>query len=266
MKTPRQTPPAWAVRFFRWFCNDHLSEAVLGDMLELYTRRRRQYNKLKADLLFLWNVLQFMQPFAIRKNRSNYPSNHLAMFQNFIKVAYRSMSRQKMYTVITIGGFAIGLATCLVIFLFIRNELSYDTWYKGKQVYRVYNEWNEPGNFERWEAMTPAMGPVMKEEFPEVESEGRLISYKWFLGGSDLVRPENNTDDFFQEGIAYADSTLLNILEIPMLYGDRGKALGSPKSVVLSKEVANKFFPNENPVGKTLIFNEDKNTPYVIGG
>lgn len=262
----RQSPPSWAIRFFRWFCNDHLSDAVLGDMLELYARRRRQHSKIRADLLFLWNVIQFIQPFAIRKKHSTYPPNHFAMFRNFMKVAYRGMSRQKMYTGITIGGFAIGLATCIVIFLFIRNELSYDTWYKGKQVYRIYNEWNEKGNMERWVSMTPQMSTILKEQFPEVESSGRLVSYKWFLAGSDLVRPENNTDDFYQEGVAYADSSLLGILDIPMRYGDRNKALVPVKSVVLSREVADKFFPNENPVGKTMIFNEDKLNPYVIGG
>ena len=102
-------PPSWATQLFRSFCNDHLSDAVLGDLMELYERRVSDIGKIKADLFFVWNVVQFVQPFALRKKKSS-PQNHYAMFRNYFKIAFRSMSRQKMYTGIKIGGFAIGLA------------------------------------------------------------------------------------------------------------------------------------------------------------
>jgi putative ABC transport system permease protein len=63
----RKGPPVWAIRFFRWYCNDHLKETVLGDMEELYARRFSKLGKRKADLLFVWNVFLFLQPFAIKK-------------------------------------------------------------------------------------------------------------------------------------------------------------------------------------------------------
>ena len=106
-------PPKWITGFFRWYCNDHLSEAALGDMIELYGRRRKTIGKLRADLLFTWNVLSFLQPFAIKRKSS--PQNNLAMFENYLKISWRAMSRQKMYAAIKVGGFAIGLATCILI-------------------------------------------------------------------------------------------------------------------------------------------------------
>src|SRR5689334_2480548 len=118
-------PPKWAVRFFRWYCNDHLSEAVLGDFIELHKRRYAALGKRRADLLFTWNVIMFLQPFAIKRKSETTQTNHLAMLQNYLKIAWRTMTRQKMYTGIKIGGFALGLATCILIFLFIRNEVSY---------------------------------------------------------------------------------------------------------------------------------------------
>ncbi len=138
----KESPPKWAVRFFRWYCNDHLSDAVLGDMVELYLRRKKKFGKRKADLLFLWNVLCFLQPFAIKRKSS--PQNNIAMFENYLKIAWRTMSRQKMYTGIKVGGFAIGLATCILIFLFIRNEISYDNQYANQNIYRLYNDWRGP--------------------------------------------------------------------------------------------------------------------------
>src|SRR3954447_12601089 len=105
------SPPKLIIRFFRWFCNDHLSDAVLGDMLELYQRRRKKLGKRRADWLFLWNVICFLQPFAIRNKRNLSPQNNIAMLENYLKITWRTMARQKMYTGIKVGGFAIGLAT-----------------------------------------------------------------------------------------------------------------------------------------------------------
>src|SRR5688500_15791726 len=100
----KNKPPGWAINFFHSFCNDHLSEAVLGDLLHLYERRVSSLGKQKADLLFIWNVVQFVQPFAIRKNRYAH-LNHLTMYKNYFTVAWRNMSTQKMYAFIKIGGF-----------------------------------------------------------------------------------------------------------------------------------------------------------------
>ncbi len=78
----KTTPPKWAVRFFKWYCNDHLAEAVLGDMIELYERRAFSLGKRKADLLFLWNVITFLRPFAIRRKSTIIHTNHIAMFRS----------------------------------------------------------------------------------------------------------------------------------------------------------------------------------------
>src|SRR5688572_27189025 len=96
------TPPKWAIRLFDWFCNDHLSEAVLGDLLDLYDRRLRLNGKRKADLLFIWNVIQFIQPFALKKRGPSEHLNTITMYRNYFKIAWRNMATQKMYTFIKI--------------------------------------------------------------------------------------------------------------------------------------------------------------------
>src|SRR5688572_7387251 len=106
-QSPKKMPPALAIRFFNWYCNDHLADAALGDMLELYRRRCSSMGKRKADLLFVWNVIQFFQPFAFRKRSQYNHINAFTMFRNNFKIAWRTMSRQKMYTSIKIGGFSL---------------------------------------------------------------------------------------------------------------------------------------------------------------
>jgi putative ABC transport system permease protein len=260
------TPPRWAIRFFQWFCNDHLSEAVLGDLLHLYDRRLRSIGKRKATLLFIWNIIQFIQPFALRHKKTSSQLNIAAMYKNYFTIAWRNMSTQKMYTFIKIGGFALGLSTCIVIALFIRHELSYDNDYKdGNNIYRVYNQMEgpDPG---KWTAFPAPFAGMLKENFPEIELAARLIPYNWFNAGSNLMREETQVENIYEEGFAYADPELLEILEIPMVYGNRKNALSEPHTIVISRKKAGKFFPGEDPTGKTIVLNDDQNQRYTIGG
>jgi putative ABC transport system permease protein len=257
------TPPKIFIRFFRWYCNDHLSEAVLGDMIELYERREKQLGKTRADLLFLWNVLCFIQPFAIKRKSTHV--NNLAMLENYLKISWRTMTRQKMYTTIKVGGFAVGLATCILIFLFIRNEMDYDQQYIGKNVYRLYNDWRGP-NGGKWLAFPANIHSILKNDYPEVEKSARLIPYKWWNAGSNLIRRDDREENTYEEGFAYADNDLLDILDIPMVQGNRTTALSRPMSIVLSNKMAEKYFPHEDPVGKIIILNEEKSKPFVVGG
>ena len=188
------------------------------------------------------------------------------MFSNYIKIAWRSMNRQRMYTTIKIGGFALGLATCLVIFLFIRHELSYeeDLVY-GDRVYRVYNHYEGPDGG-KWASFPANMASILRTSYPEVEKSARIIPYQWFNAGNNLVRRDDQVESTYEEKFAYADNDILDVLEIPLIYGDPAKALTEPNTIVISKKKADKYFPNENPVGKLLVLNDDKTKVFTIGG
>jgi len=260
----RQQPPRWAERFFRWYCNDHLREAVLGDFTELYERRRAHMSKRRADLLFIWNVITFLQPFAIRK-RSVTQTYPVAMLQNNLKIAWRSMRRQKMYTAIKIGGFALGLATCMLIALYIRHELNYDQHYADKdRIYRLYNEFHSD-KLEKWTSFPASAAKIVKADYPEVEKSARLIPYEWFDGGNNLIRRDDQSENTYEEGFAYADQSLLEILEVPMVYGNPLHALDKPHTMVISRKIADKYFPGQDPTGRTFILDDDPNKAYTIG-
>ena len=262
---PESTPPKWAITFFRSFCNEHLSEAVLGDLLDLHQRRCKTLGRTRAHLLFIWNVLQFLQPFALRKKRSS-SQNTMSMYNNFITIARRSMAKQKLYTSIKIGGFALGLATCIVIALYIRHELSYDRHYTDvENIYRVVNHFDAPDGG-KWTAFPSPFTSLLKSNFPEVELVARLIPYPWYNAGSNLIKKENEDENFYEERFAYADPDLLKILEVPMVYGSQQTALSQPNSIVLSRRKAEKYFGDEDPTGKILFLNDDKKMPVVIGG
>jgi putative ABC transport system permease protein len=173
-----------------------------------------------------------------------------------------------MYSVIKVGGFALGIAACLLIALYIKDELSYDRYYPTTdRVYRMAVKFNFQGKEEIDDSWPPPMAKAMREDFPEVEKAGRLMPHPLFYcAGSNQVRTPDKEENAFEEGFTYADQDMLDILQLPMVYGDRAHALSEPKTIVITRRKAEKYFPNQNPVGKTLILNNDKDRIYKVGG
>lgn len=239
------TPPRWAVKFFKWFCNDHLAEAVLGDMVELYERRRKSMSRRKADLLFLLNVIQFIQPFAIRK-KSTLSLNTFGMYKNYFTIAWRTFLKSKGYSLINITGLAVGLSACLLIGLYVKHELSYDRFHeKAERIYRVNMELKFGENHLDLAVANPLFGETAKNEINEVEQTTRL---HWY--GSFLVKKGN--ENIREGNIAWADSTLFDVFTLPMISGNPKTALTEPNSIVITESVARKYFDRTDVVGETF--------------
>src|SRR5882757_902655 len=190
------------------------------------------------------------------------------MLKNYLKIAWRQLRKQKFYSTIKIGGFALSIAACLLIALYIRDELSYDQQYvHADRIFRVINVYNENGTIGKGTSCSAPFAKAIKADFPEIESSARLMPVPLFAGaGSNEVMWEGQDENIYEEGFSYADPELLDILEVPMVYGDRSQALAEPNTIVLSKKKADKYFPNQNPVGKILYLNNDKTHPYTVGG
>lgn len=190
------------------------------------------------------------------------------MIKNYVKIAFRQLRKQKMYTAIKIGGFAFSIAACLLIALYIRNEVSFDKSYPdANRIYRIVGEYQDVGIHEKGVDWPAVMGRTVKSDFPEVEKFGRLMPNSLFWGaGSNELKRADGVENTHEEGFAYADQSLLDILKLPMAYGDRAHALTEPLTMVISKSKASKYFPGQNPVGKVMYLNNNKSRPYKIGG
>lgn len=187
------------------------------------------------------------------------------MFIHYIKIAFRNMQKQKMYSIINIGGFAIGIAACLLIALYIQHETSYDADNPNKdRVYRIVGEATMDGVKSSGVGFPAPMAKALLNDFPELEKAGRLMSNELFGGANNQVRREDQQNNTYETGFCFADTSMLDILNIHMIYGDKQHALSEPSSVVLCKSMADKYFPHQNPVGKTMIF--DDHIPVKIGG
>ncbi|MEL7004885.1 MAG: permease prefix domain 2-containing transporter, partial [Bacteroidota bacterium] len=114
-------PPKWMDNLLDWFCSERHIEILRGDLYELYHERLENGSKLKADLLFFTNVIDMMRPFAIKER--NTKVNHIAMFRNHLKLTYRNFFNHKLYSLLNIGGLALGLASFILIFIYIQDEM-----------------------------------------------------------------------------------------------------------------------------------------------
>jgi putative ABC transport system permease protein len=260
LKPDKPHPPQLFLRFFRWFCHPELKKYVEGDLMELYDERIRQSGKTKADLKFIVDVLFLFRPGIIRPTIGPYHSNSYAMFKNYFKITFRNLLRHTGYTALNITGFAIGIAVCIVIMLFVAYEKSFDN-FQPENIYRL----NEVQKFEGMVSsqkvalsMFP-MGPTLQDEFPEIKNFTRI---HW----TDRMRVTYLDQKFYFNQPFFVDSTFLDLFNFELIEGNRKTALLNPGSVVLTKSSAEKLFGTDEAIGKTIIHYGNDTTSFMVTG
>ncbi|MGG9964119.1 ABC transporter permease [Ferruginibacter sp. SUN106] len=179
------------------------------------------------------------------------------MIKNYFKIAVRNLLKNKVFASINIFGLAVGFTCCLLISGFLYSELSYDKFPKdAKDIYRV--EINLE-NKDFYSGVDVAVGRGIKNAYPEVLDFARLIQRK-----DIFVKYENN--QFKEEGIAFVDSNFLQLFSMPFVKGDVATALNQPNCVVISQQVAKKYFGTADPMGKLLVFNSNAANPFKVTG
>jgi len=182
------------------------------------------------------------------------------MVKNYLLIAVRNAWRNKGYTLINLLGLATGIASSIIILLFVLDELSYDRHNEHfKDIYRICIRGKIQGNELEAALSNAPMGATLRSDFPEVLESARLYTFD----GDPIVRYEDNV--FIEENFYYADSTFFNVFTAPAIYGDPDRMLNRPNTVVLTEETARKYFGNEDPVGKMLKVGQREENYEVTG-
>jgi putative ABC transport system permease protein len=259
-QSSKSHPPKWANRFLEWYCRPELLEEIQGDIHEVFDKRHQTRGISAARRGFVWDVLRSFRLSTIKNKTINLSS---AMFKNHFKVTIRHLLRQKFYTTIKVAGFALGLACCLLILIFIRHELSFDKYYSdADRIYRVLVDYHAGGEEGMHTITTTPLAKTLEQEFPEIEKAVRIAPY---FAATNLVKKEGEAENVYEEGFIYADPGLLDMFDFPMIGGSTA-ALTQPFSIVLTASMAAKYFPKENPVGKLLILNNNTDQPFKVTG
>lgn len=266
MKKPSAQPPALARKILLSFLRADFAEDVLGDLDEKFYATSKHRSSLRANAEYWYQVIHYLRPFALRKIQYN-STNSFAMFENYFRIAWRSLLKQKMYSFVKIGGFALGIAACLLIGLFVRQELSYDQHYKNRdRIYRLTANSLFRGEQSKSTWFPAPMNEALLDDYPEFELTGDINPVSNFGAGSNEVRRIDMQESTHEEGFVFASQSMLEILEIPFVSGNPKLALTDPNTIVITESKAKQYFPDEDPLGKTLILNNDENRQYKITG
>ena len=260
-------PPGIFLKFFRWYCHPKLVDHIEGDLLEIYNQRFRTSGKRKADIRFCIDVLLLFRRKIIRPVEGHRNLNTYRMYNSYLKVGWRNLIRQRMYSGIKIGGFALGIAACILISLFIEDELKYDQHYPdADRIYRVIAAIEDNGELHKGVHFQPPLADALGHDYIEIEKAGRYNNVELFGAANAQIRRSDQAENLHEENIAYVDQELLDIFKLPFVHGNPARALSEPNSIVITRSKAEKYFRDENPLGKTLIINDDSKNPYTIGG
>lgn len=253
---PPYDPPGWANKLLEWFCcPDHL-EMLQGDLYELYQERVKNMGKNRARFYYIFDVMDLFRPFAINRDR-NSPFSTFTLLENYFKVSYRNFLRQKVYSSINVAGLAIGLACFILIFLYIQDELSYDKFHtKHDRIYRLVEHFESEGVGEHSASQPFPVAHTLHTDFPgQVEEVVRLFNFQSpSLSLSNVSRER----EYNESRIFLVDSTFFKIFDFKLLKGDIRHALSEPNSILLTKSMVEKYFGDEDPMGKVLQFQGDQ--------
>ncbi|MBD0257087.1 MAG: ABC transporter permease, partial [Cytophagales bacterium] len=181
------------------------------------------------------------------------------MLRNYLTIGLRNLTRHKGYTFINVLGLTVGLACFLLIALYVKDELSYDRHHAhADRIYRVTRDWVEKSGTVSLHLghVAPPFGPLLRSDFGEIEQVVRL------LGTSPTVNHGEKT--FNEESVFFAEENLFKVFTFRVTQGNPDRALADPFTVMLSQPMAEKYFKGENPVGKTLRFNNQ--FPLTVSG
>ena len=259
-KTP--APPRLARRLLGWRCPPNQLEELEGDLEELFQGWVREAGPEKAQRRYWFHVLGFLRPVPFRQptapGYSHLPYRHTLttfdMLRNYWNIALRSLLKHKASSGINLLGLSTGMACCLLIGLFIREETRYDRqWQDHGQLYRVANHVHFGDQSVASAVLAAPVASALEREFPEVEAVARLLvppevdkhTLQRLEGGRNYT-PFSATKGYM------VDSSFFRIFTYRFVYGDARTALTEPNTAVLSAVLSRKVFGAGSPVGKVL--------------
>ncbi len=238
-------PPKYSRRLLRWLISEDLFDDVDGDLTELFHDNIEAHGLAKAKSRYFITVLLSFRNIHLRRKLKYF--NPLVMYKNYLKISFRNLSKYKGYSFINIFGLALGMASCLLILLFVNNELSFDGFHEKKSnIYRL----DEVQTFGAVSAQKVAlsmypMGPNLLNDYPEIVNFTRY----WTMGRT-LIEVENK-QHYFKNAVR-VDTSFLEMFDFPLIRGNKEEAFQDLGDVLISESNAKRLFGDADPIGQLI--------------
>lgn len=236
----KNRPPTIAKKILSKLLYDDVWKTTLGDFEERYSYLLEKEGKASANRWYWSQVLRYAPSKLSHKLYWT-----VGMFFNYLKISLRNLRTNKSYSFINISGLAIGLASFILISLFVHHELSYDKHFDDTdQIYRVIKRNVNAHQGNNWNAVTPMpLHSGLKENFPQFEHT------TYVSANTELIK--SGADYFYEDGL-YVGGEYFETFSHSWVYGNPGTALADPESIILTQSLSNKLFGNKNPVGESI--------------
>jgi len=229
-------PPRALAQLFELIARSEEKRTISGDLDEMFVDLAEEKGRLKASLWYGGQILGACPPLVI-----NSLYWRVVMLINYLKITIRNIRRNKAYSFINIAGLAIGIASCMLIMLWVQDELSYDRFHEHSDSLYV-------ATFSNGSTVTPtALSGFLKAEYPEVLRTSRFAGM-----GSNLLKCEDT--EIYEAGGVMVDPDFVTMFTISFFRGDRETMLNDPNSILISEKLAHKYFGNKDPIGQTMTF------------
>lgn len=240
-------PPALAKWIFSLLTIYEEEFLSTGDIEEEFEERIRSGGKIKAHSWYWRQTLKSIPAYFLY-----FIFRVLDTLKNYFKSAFRNMRRDKVYTFLNLAGLAVGMSCFIIISLWVQHELNFDKFHtKSERISRVFNTVTlKEGESRDLVYTSPCLAPALAEDYPEIETAVRMLGQ----AGANF-RAEDK--DFTERWGFYADPSFFEVFDFSLLIGNPSNVLKDPGSIILTQELALKYFGKENPVGKTLILNSE---------
>jgi len=249
-----RNPPKFTEWILSCFYPDRGHLTSVGDFREEYLEVYSESGPFKA---MLWYWIQIVKSIPSYLRNQIYWS--AVMITNYLKITLRIIKRHKVYSFINISGFAIGLTCTILMLVYVHHELGYDRYHENAEnIYRVINEKEM-----EWNALSPgALKSALLDDLPEVICAARVCPWGGYIDFNGLINYESKR--YIENRFLIVDPEFLEIFTFPLISGDPKTALIEPFSVILTQEMAEKYFSHEDPMGRILKF--DNRYEYKITG
>jgi putative ABC transport system permease protein len=257
-------PPRWADRLLAWLLTPDRLEEVLGDLHEEFGYQVGRIGERRARWRYVWDVVGFVKPspgwpFAVKQNHQKFTSTPLLsmdMIRNYFAISFRQLWKNQLFSAVNIIGLTVGLAVSTFIALYVWHEFHYDRFEPfGDRTYRIMSIMKYGDQDVTFTGLQEAFGREIKQQIPEVEEVVRISD-------GDAILQSDQNHQFNEEHIGFADAATLSVFGLQVRQGDVKTALREPGRIVLTRQLAEKYFGTQNPIGKTMIY--DKHFPLTV--
>lgn len=247
MRKSKTHPPKPGQKLLSFLTRYEEEHSASGDYGEEFKERTLENGRSRA-LLWYWG--QVLYALAAYSKLST--SIGAAMLKNYFKITWRNIRNNKTYSFINIMGLAIGMACCILILLWVQDETSFDKFHESySDIYRTIPELQDT----KYSANPLALAAVFKEQYPEVLKMARFCGRNWLIKYGDKTYNENG---------ALVDDDFLKMFTFPLIKGSPETVFASRESIVLTERAAAKYFGTQDPIGKSLVINN--NTDLIVTG